>query len=102
MIHERVMHLLELPIVERFGEVETKDLGADIRRQLAYLYAPVIHRWPISCCSQPMIATPVALLRTWKDERAELTLRTGLRSKWSGRIGSPYRARQNDVATAQN
>src|SRR5262249_12612546 len=102
MIHERVMHLLELPIVERFGEVETKDLGADIRRQLAYLYAPVIHRWPLSYCSQPMIATPVALLRTWKGERAELTLPTGLRSKWPGRIGVPYRDAQIGVPMRHN
>jgi len=29
MIHERFMHLLELPVAERLGQVEAKHLGAE-------------------------------------------------------------------------
>ena len=49
MLEERVMHLFELPVVERLGKVDTEDLGADVGRQLAYFYGPVVHTYLPHC-----------------------------------------------------
>src|SRR5262245_47222927 len=50
MLEERVMHLVELLVIERFGEIDTKDLCADAGRQLAYFYGLVTRPYP---CSRP-------------------------------------------------
>src|SRR5262249_23056465 len=43
VVHERVMHLLELLIVERPGQVDAKNIRADIWGRLAYLDSLVAH-----------------------------------------------------------
>ena len=43
MIHERIVHILELPVSELLGQVDAKDLGADAWRHLAYFYALIDH-----------------------------------------------------------
>src|SRR5215470_16519438 len=57
MIQERITHLLKLLVVERFGKVNPKDLGANVGRQLAYFYGPVTHTWPFPTAHDPWIAT---------------------------------------------
>src|SRR5688572_903788 len=47
MIEERVMHLVKLLVIERFGEIDTKELCADAGRQLAYFYGLVTR--PYAC-----------------------------------------------------
>src|SRR6185295_1280494 len=36
VLDERVVHLLERPLVERMGEVDAVDLGADVRGELLH------------------------------------------------------------------
>src|SRR5215470_8488264 len=43
MVHERIVHLLELPVAKRPGQVDAEDLGADVRCRFAYFYALVTH-----------------------------------------------------------
>src|SRR5215831_9573745 len=43
VVHERTVDLLKLPIVERLGQIETKDLGASARCRFPYLYSRMSH-----------------------------------------------------------
>src|SRR2546421_7645546 len=43
IVHQRVVDLLELLVTQRFGQVDTVDLGADHWRHLAHLNGLVAH-----------------------------------------------------------
>src|SRR5262245_58713679 len=43
VVHERIVDLLKLSIVERLGQIETKDLRANTRCRFAYSYSLIIH-----------------------------------------------------------
>src|SRR5207302_8707487 len=42
-IHERVMHLLELLVPERSGQIDAEDLRAHVRRRVAYFDGLIAH-----------------------------------------------------------
>src|SRR5205085_11266046 len=44
-VHQRIVHLLELLVAERPGEVDAEDLRADHRSELAHLEGLVAHRF---------------------------------------------------------
>ena len=51
VLHQRVVHFLELLVAERLGEVDAGDLRADRGRQLAHRYGFVRHRFlPSGSC----------------------------------------------------
>ena len=44
VVHQRIMHLLELLVAERPGEVDTDDFSADGGRKLAHVDRLIGHR----------------------------------------------------------
>src|SRR5262252_8690460 len=43
VVHERTVDLLKLPIIERLGQIETKDLRANARCRFPYFYSLMSH-----------------------------------------------------------
>src|SRR5262249_5007250 len=43
VVHERTVDLLKLPVIERLGQIETKDLSASARCRFPYLYSRMSH-----------------------------------------------------------
>src|SRR5258707_6880580 len=71
VLHQRVVHLVELLIAERPRQIDPGNLGADMRRQLFDLDRLVRHR----CSSGPRLCRTIS--RLWVYSRATPTIMPG-------------------------